>query len=572
MQDRGKEAVRLCEQIVAHSFGDVVSRVASTLLNRGRLPAPTIARLSGLSPSVASAALLILMQHNLVQSNGASIKETGEDEQYEFIVEECLLRLRWGKMLAITHERVDFLSMQVVKQLMIFGKLRVPDIISALGGDTDAIRAEAITGSVIALLQNHFLQTTASELQILESDQIARRFAASKRRLAQAQGSALLSANDINNCHLEAAHDVRTANESLRAITRVLITKPKVDKSAKRRKTGKAVEESDYELKHDVHLRLNYDRYGVLMRNDLIVKAAEDRWNKGAGIVMRAVLDASLRDTSLLKDDRTHDPVGINSIISLIPPSSAPILLAGLGLSSKSSIPDLVRAYLSVLAGEDQLTGSGAGAFLQREGSTNPGYKVEFEAICVKMREAMLSDLVREKLGDKAARVLAVVTRSSKAFETTIRDCAMLPLKDARYILAELQKLSLVETQEVPKTAAKSRANMPSSSSAEYHLWAVDLSRCYSVLLSSVYKTMGNILQRRRAEMDKKKVVLAREQRVLGLGHGQEGGRGLLQLKDQEDLAELDDTRNKLALAEMRSEMVVFVLRDLPGLTGRSAM
>lgn len=145
----------------------------------------------------------------------------------------------------------------------------------------------------------------------------------------------------------------------------------------------------------------------------------------------------------------------------------------------------------------------------------------------------------------------------------------MLPLKDARYILAELQKLSLVETQEVPKTAAKSRANMPSSSSAEYHLWAVDLSRCYSVLLSSVYKTVGNILQRRRAEMDKKKVVLAREQRVLGLGHGQEGGRGLLQLKDQEDLAELDDTRNKLALAEMRSEMVVFVLRDLPGLTGR---
>lgn len=145
----------------------------------------------------------------------------------------------------------------------------------------------------------------------------------------------------------------------------------------------------------------------------------------------------------------------------------------------------------------------------------------------------------------------------------------MLPLKDARYILAELQKLSLVETQEVPKTAAKSRANMPSSSSAEYHLWAVDLSRCYSVLLSSVYKTMGNILQRRRAEMDKKKVVLAREQRVLGLGHGQEGGRGLLQLKDQEDLAELDDARNKLALAEMRSEMVVFVLRDLPGLPGQ---
>lgn len=135
----------------------------------------------------------------------------------------------------------------------------------------------------------------------------------------------------------------------------------------------------------------------------------------------------------------------------------------------------------------------------------------------------------------------------------------MLPLKDARVHLADLQRLSLLETQEVPKTAAKSRMGLPSS--AEYHLWAMDEARVYGVLLTNVYKTLGNILQRKSKELEKKSIVLARENRVENL----EGGRGLLQLKDQEDLLELDDYLKKLSLAELRSEIVVFILRDLPG-------
>lgn len=140
----------------------VMQRIASTLLNRGRLPAPTIARLVGLPRPTTYAALLILIQHDLVQSNGASYKDTGEDEQYEFDVTECMMRLRWGRILAITHEKMDdvvsvlsldidelelitrsFLPLQaleVVRQLMIFGKLKVPEIVATCGGQHDALR------------------------------------------------------------------------------------------------------------------------------------------------------------------------------------------------------------------------------------------------------------------------------------------------------------------------------------------------------------------------------------------------------------------------------------------------
>ena len=135
----------------------------------------------------------------------------------------------------------------------------------------------------------------------------------------------------------------------------------------------------------------------------------------------------------------------------------------------------------------------------------------------------------------------------------------MIQLKYARHYLAELQKLSLVETQEVHKTASKSRMGLPSS--AELHLWQIDLARVYNTLLQSVYKTLGNIIQRRESEVESKRLVLTREKIAIE--------RERLPRKDVEDLVELDDFRKKLGLAELRSEMVVFLLRDMPVFPGQ---
>jgi len=98
--------------------------------------------------------------------------------------------------------------------------------------------------------------------------------------------------------------------------------------------------------------------------------------------------------------------------------------------------------------------------------------------------------------------------------------------------------------------------------SGEVHFWSLDLSRAYQVLLESVYKTLGNILQRKGVEMERYIAVKAREERV-------GGRRNELGVKDQEDLRDFDDMVRKLSLAEARCEVVVFVLRDLPGAPGR---
>jgi DNA-directed RNA polymerase III subunit RPC3 len=83
----------------------IYQRVASTLLNRGRCNAATVARLAGLTRATGNAALLILVQHNLVGSTGGSRRDPPEEEMYEFDVSECLLRLRWPRVLALTEDK-----------------------------------------------------------------------------------------------------------------------------------------------------------------------------------------------------------------------------------------------------------------------------------------------------------------------------------------------------------------------------------------------------------------------------------------------------------------------------------
>jgi DNA-directed RNA polymerase III subunit RPC3 len=141
-----------------------------------------------------------------------------------------------------------------------------------------------------------------------------------------------------------------------------------------------------------------------------------------------------------------------------------------------------------------------------------------------------------------------------------------MPLKEVRMHLAHLQSMSLIETSEIPKNPGLKKQTMTAAS--EHHHWGIDLPRAYNVLVASVYKTLGNILQRRSSEKERRKAALAREQQAFARGLD----RSVMTAKDQEDLADLDDVVRKLALAEARCEMVVFILRDLPGWPTRKAI
>lgn len=75
-------------------------QVVSVLLTRGRLSLPQIHRYTQLKPRIARASILVLVQHNLLwhaQSDDGV-------EAFEFNVDECLARLRFGKVVFMAQQ------------------------------------------------------------------------------------------------------------------------------------------------------------------------------------------------------------------------------------------------------------------------------------------------------------------------------------------------------------------------------------------------------------------------------------------------------------------------------------
>lgn len=75
-------------------------QVVSVLLTRGRLSLSQIHRYTQLRPRIARASILVLVQHNLLWH---AQSEDGM-EVFEFNVDECLARLRFGKVVFMAQQ------------------------------------------------------------------------------------------------------------------------------------------------------------------------------------------------------------------------------------------------------------------------------------------------------------------------------------------------------------------------------------------------------------------------------------------------------------------------------------
>lgn len=102
---------RLCVEIIHTQFGPLTAvsffivftslskwplllqKLASVLLTRGRLPLLQLARFAELRPRTARASILILVQQNILWHT----KGDDDIEMFEINVDDCLMRLRFGK-------------------------------------------------------------------------------------------------------------------------------------------------------------------------------------------------------------------------------------------------------------------------------------------------------------------------------------------------------------------------------------------------------------------------------------------------------------------------------------------
>lgn len=123
-----------------------------------------------------------------------------------------------------------------------------------------------------------------------------------------------------------------------------------------------------------------------------------------------------------------------------------------------------------------------------------------------------------------------------------ISKVAMLSPKDVRVITASLSAASLLELQEVPRTTDRTPART-------FYLWHVDIARAYTALVSHLYKSMANQIQRKEFELKEKEGLVERRNR----SDVRESGMSLLGVQDRMDLEKLEERLLKLTLAEQRT-------------------
>ena len=127
------------------------------------MPLAYIIRFSGLKPRTVRAAILVLVQHNILWH-----AQSDEGEVLEINTDECLTRLRFGRYVwqaeqlfgkavrHFAHERSSIkftLSAQaaeIVQLILDHGKLRPPDVISRL-----AIYDPVKGGSYVSHIHRH---------------------------------------------------------------------------------------------------------------------------------------------------------------------------------------------------------------------------------------------------------------------------------------------------------------------------------------------------------------------------------------------------------------------------------
>ena len=155
------------------------------------------------------------------------------------------------------------------------------------------------------------------------------------------------------------------------------------------------------------------------MRDEIIVKAAGERWNAAAGEVARALLQVAFNDLSRLAQSSSAEATP-DEIIKKLPPDSWRMLSAGLSGIKGKDMGEMVPSYLEIMSNSDNMWRE-SNAFLSPDPAGGSGFRVEFEAIAVKARANLLLDLVRGTLGGRSARVLAAVAKAHNITEQQVR-------------------------------------------------------------------------------------------------------------------------------------------------------
>ncbi|TFK42774.1 RNA polymerase III subunit RPC82-domain-containing protein [Crucibulum laeve] len=334
---------RLCVEIIHSQFGPLTTKIAQVLLTRGRLPLAQIIRFSALKPRTVRAAILVLVQHNILWH--AQTEEDGE--VFEVNTDECLMRLRFGKFVWQAEKLFGSAASEIIQIILDHGKLRPPEIISLL----------AIYDSKGIAVYSQAMHKLVSASYLKPSTILSHHSPRDKQIKYEAEEKAKISgfptAKELREAKETASARLKREEEDAEKVG--LKRKAKEQPGARPNKRKAAVEEDVVD--DEVYFRVNYEKFNIHIRNALIVKTARERFNDGAALVVEAAMKIT-ESTQVDLSEVCSDPISVANIVMQLSDEEA--LASGLVQSSKKvSNATCIKDYLGILSSADNPTLAG---------------------------------------------------------------------------------------------------------------------------------------------------------------------------------------------------------------------
>ncbi|KAF5772342.1 putative RNA polymerase III Rpc82, C -terminal, winged helix-like DNA-binding domain superfamily [Helianthus annuus] len=472
--------IKLAAHIISTNFGDIVCKVCECLLRKGPLSQLEVTRFTELTKQKVTDALLVLIHHNCVQA--FTIQQPGGFGEppkimtkYMALPDNIIHHMRFPKFLSIVSDEFGQDCAEIFEGLLQHGRLslnqtmdRYKDKHKASGENSSA--TNVVHENFSKLAQARYIERCPAHEPFLEPlEEGAKKRAKSK--IADAtqtlEARALAAAAPMESQRFLVEADtliggVLDDEDSKKSSTTDIV--------GEKRKLEPETESWETNERKEILWRVNFEEFIRRLRHKSCVSHVTERVDSVAGIVLSAIFEASRKDETRVKTEKTV-PLLLETIYEEAMKTE----------EGRSLTLERVRAALVQLGCELPTIG------------IDETYSIDLKKIIYQAQAQEVESIVLKKYGREAYRIFRLLSERERRIETDkISSTTFVEKKDALKILFQLWKDDYLNLERVGNEAQK----------MEIMLWELNKRSVWEQVLDDMYHAALNLKLRLVHELD----------------------------------------------------------------------
>ncbi|KAJ1663623.1 RNA polymerase III subunit C82 [Coemansia sp. RSA 1813] len=578
------EQANLSKRLIREYYGPIVEIVAGVLIRDGRLPLGLLIKNTNLTAREVKQALVVLIQHGMVTH--ATSKDGGARvvAYYSANMRGVLRLQRMGLYLALVEERMGKEAVSVLRAIMASGNISIGAVKEQLGASEWSQAAQIKLDAVVGrLVRERFIVAVTPIDMITKVDKIMEAEAVELDKLAVLPTAKELVTirHKINDMQEQEYHNATVVgikraadNDPAGSHASKVVVGPDgrtlvVANGHSEDPNGEQQQQQQQDTVDQTQcFRVYYDRLDVFLRNQQLINYFADKYNAGAGAIIKAMLRITEPRTKTCRDRRS-DVLSAAQIVNQLPydvPLAEAIDIGsdmffqdlaasdthnhGSRRANGSSLSPAKRTELAFALLE--VVRSDASGIVTKVDERGGGqYQINFDRAATALRDTCLDTLVHEKFGSLHARIIRVLREKHKLDEKTIATAAMMPIAACRERLHDLSLAGFIDSFEIARTLDRNPSRM-------FYLWYINPQKQVRAAMQYVFKSMTNVYARLDQELVARAPLVAKTRRADVIAD-----KSLLTDAENKELAALSETRSKLEVANVRLDGMLLIVHDV---------